>query len=689
MATSSYLFDHVDKHVSVWAWVSVAQIFLKSLRMGVAVIIATAVVVMGSAEARAQFITEQQLSAGWDDVRKQQPPELQLKLTLPKTRFYRGEVIRGKLTFINTSDKIPYHMWTGTYNRGGRICDIIYRAQDSTGKEVVDPLEGQMTDHGGMGNFTDLGEWSIELPVNEWRRFDQPGVYTIYATSSRVTTGKNEPGNSGRKQIALVSDKVQITIDPLPKEEETKILDAAKAVIAAPVKTDTGAALDDLRFLDTPASRQVLIDLLKSDDATIPRGSYEAGLGLRGTADPKAAAAELLAAVADKRLTMANVEHVYVLLSISASELPPRPSYTAPLEERVKWQKTYAAAAAKASKELNEIALKASGGEGAAFIEILISDYERNREDPAARRELGRFQLKLNKTQVERLLRSSNLSDDFLPLMRREAAAANPLALHALMRSQPAEVRALLLEDAKLEKSRFFAAPLGESEMGRLKTHTGRTSAPELDKALHQKLVSGGASSTGSYPAGTFFYLECFGSDKLLPEVIERYRASTTSETSRAVPEFMRFWMRYDLQGALKEMDAALQIRTPENSYHQASLHDVLDVAWNDGAIPLLTKALANKDPLVVISAVELLCKHVTETATVATLAEPCIAALERVYHPQFKTGRNSRDEQQNQGYSDLTSVINVASDMLKSNRWRDSMSETQKQRVTRMSRAE
>src|SRR5271170_7806797 len=39
---------------------------------------------------------------GWDDIRKSQPAGLQLRMTLPKTHFYQGEIINATLEFSNT-----------------------------------------------------------------------------------------------------------------------------------------------------------------------------------------------------------------------------------------------------------------------------------------------------------------------------------------------------------------------------------------------------------------------------------------------------------------------------------------------------------------------------------------------------------------------------------------------------------
>jgi hypothetical protein len=239
----------------------------------------------------------------WRSIRQSQPEGLQLKLTLPKDHFYQGEMIKASLEFSNLSPT-PYHLWTGNYDRSGRIPDIAFYAQDVAEQPVPDPLAwyfvmGGMG--GGMGNFQDLGKWTIALPVNQWLRFDKPGVYTLYAWSNRVQKGPKQhpPGLAHRDAgIPLVSDKVEITIDPLSSEMEQQIIAQAKTDIARGGGL-AAPALARLRYLQTPAARAELIPLLADRNL-----AFDAAMGLCAAPDPGSEAPEILTAVGQGQLPL-------------------------------------------------------------------------------------------------------------------------------------------------------------------------------------------------------------------------------------------------------------------------------------------------------------------------------------------------------------------------------------------------
>ena len=84
--------------------------------------------------------TGQDFQATWQKMRGRQQAGLTLELKLPKTEFHHGEIIQATLTFNNTSTN-RYHLWTGNYDRSGRIPDIAFRAEVEDRRAVTDPLE--------------------------------------------------------------------------------------------------------------------------------------------------------------------------------------------------------------------------------------------------------------------------------------------------------------------------------------------------------------------------------------------------------------------------------------------------------------------------------------------------------------------------------------------------------------------
>src|SRR2546430_7112477 len=161
------------------------KVFLASsgaLRLVVHAIYAAALVENAGADKVARF------TADWAKIRAQQPIGLSLKVILPRTSFYQGEVIPATLVFSNSSSSV-YHVWDGNYDRSGRIQDIAFFGVDAKGDAVIDPLawyfEQGLFYGGGLGDTEKLGEWRIALPANQWLRFDRSGRYRCYAWSNR------------------------------------------------------------------------------------------------------------------------------------------------------------------------------------------------------------------------------------------------------------------------------------------------------------------------------------------------------------------------------------------------------------------------------------------------------------------------------------------------------------------------
>ncbi len=151
--------------------------------------------------------TGQDFEATWQQMRGRQPAGLMLESKLPKTEFHQGEIIPATLTFKNTSTN-RYHLWTGNYDRSGRIPDIAFRAEGEDRRAVIDPLGWYFASQGyaggGLGNEQDLWQWSITLPANQWLRFDRPGTYPVYAFSSRPRPGTTKERDSGVNGVELV-----------------------------------------------------------------------------------------------------------------------------------------------------------------------------------------------------------------------------------------------------------------------------------------------------------------------------------------------------------------------------------------------------------------------------------------------------------------------------------------------------
>jgi hypothetical protein len=206
----------------------------------------------------------------WSKQRQAQPAVVTLELKLPKTSFTQGELIPATLIFANTSSN-SYHLWTGNYNRSGRVQDIGFRGESALGQSVPDPLAWYFKSFlgmgGGLGSYKALGSWSITLAANQWLRFDEPGTYQIYAWSSRPQPGTADYARPSPPGPQVVSQIVSIEITPLEPARERQMLSEALAALDRP--SDEGQrARDILRYLQTPDARSALRALLAKEEAS-------------------------------------------------------------------------------------------------------------------------------------------------------------------------------------------------------------------------------------------------------------------------------------------------------------------------------------------------------------------------------------------------------------------------------------
>jgi hypothetical protein len=126
----------------------------------------------------------------------------------------------------------------------------------------------------------------VNLNLNEWIRFDQPGTYTIVVVSHRVSgvsTGRS--GSLGTQSLGLTSNPIQLRIIPARKAWEEAELSSILNELEENSKA-TGLepdslkdAIADLRFLGTAAAARVMAQHLREDE---PFLMYECALGLDG-----------------------------------------------------------------------------------------------------------------------------------------------------------------------------------------------------------------------------------------------------------------------------------------------------------------------------------------------------------------------------------------------------------------------
>jgi len=293
----------------------------------------------------------------WNKVRTAQPEGVSLELSLDKKQYYQGELIHGALLFSNRSAQ-TYSLWTGTYDRSGRISDIAFFASDSSGKSVEDPLRWYFErggPGGGLGGYQGLGDWRIVLPVNQWLKFDRPGTYEVYAFSIRVQTGGQDSAQNSRKAVELASNKVTLEIVARDEKIEEQLIQAARAAKAAELEAKV---LKRLRYLDTPAARtELLAHLEKSQNS-------DALFGLYTAEDSDAMAAEILAAVKAGKLSPEKAQYPYAVLK--TKKLWTKTQQETPQEKAATEEVSlaYQEAWKKAQEEIEAAAKGGQGGRG-------------------------------------------------------------------------------------------------------------------------------------------------------------------------------------------------------------------------------------------------------------------------------------------------------------------------------------
>ena len=117
----------------------------------------------------------------------------------------------------------------------------------------------------------------ISLDLNQWVRFDQPGVYTLNVSSRRVLP----VNNSGNAQFTLASNVIELRIIPANPEWQAAALNAILQHLSTRGPEFESAAAD-LRYLATPAAIEEMTSRLREGYAFI---ATECSYGLLGVPD--------------------------------------------------------------------------------------------------------------------------------------------------------------------------------------------------------------------------------------------------------------------------------------------------------------------------------------------------------------------------------------------------------------------
>lgn len=234
-------------------------------------------------------------------------PKIVLKVSIANNQreFRIGETISLQLSFSSTV-KNRYRINMAQYDRSGRMDyeEFVVSPEDG----AVDPLPNHFAGMGGLTSYSFLGPepWSIQLDLNEWVRFTQPGEYRLTIVSRR-TIVRDPSATDGVSPVAARSNEITLKIvaaDPVWQKrvftEAVQTLDKPAPLKAEQMEqygTARRKAMLALRFLGTADAAREMVKRLRGDNS---EGlNYICLLGLKSTPERAAAQSAFEEALAD------------------------------------------------------------------------------------------------------------------------------------------------------------------------------------------------------------------------------------------------------------------------------------------------------------------------------------------------------------------------------------------------------
>lgn len=250
------------------------------------------------------------------------------------SNFHVGEVIPIELSFT-ASLPDAYDMDTRNYDRSGRL----NMEQFHVTPPGRDPLANYYADGafmgGGLGGSRVLSDEPqvMQEDLNEWVALDEPGHYTLYVTTGRVS----RRGPTKDKPLQLHSNSLEFDVSAAsPEWKEQTLASAVSALDSTASSDEKGEAIRVLRFLDSPRSIQELARQM----GDLPDGRrFDCIAGLAGSRHQDQVVQEL-----ERQMnapdTAITGDYLYTLtklkLQLEHQPLPPYPEHDA--QQQKIWQ---------------------------------------------------------------------------------------------------------------------------------------------------------------------------------------------------------------------------------------------------------------------------------------------------------------------------------------------------------------
>jgi hypothetical protein len=553
------------------------------------------------------------------------PIRLTLRLTDGRLQFRPGEIIPIELEFSSTTRK-RFTVDGATYDRSGRLTIdefVIDRIDD-----VSDPMLDYFASIGGFigGGIRGMGvlgdkPFTVKLELNEWFRFDEPGMYTLAVKSRRVTDEFVTP----YAVVAVESNTVSFEILPRDATWDASQLETARRIIDAnqpPLGARAGCRM--IRFLGTDAAAMEMIRRYGADTDHGCDFDYMAGLFSAANRAAVVRAMEGGLRAADQPVTGSYLRTLSTL-SVYLQHPEFRPAQTRATKGRL-----VAGGELSRRSDLIDAAMSMYGDmltaamldktDRARAISLAeaqaLTQRQPSAESAASRAHLAASFLDLPVERQTNLLEyqwRTLAGPAMLPVLRRliaaaptDAPSAADLALRRLAQLAPDEARPLILRGIQNPRRGATLKTLGSLRDAEL---------PELDDALAANFE---ASNSEIHAA----LVQRYATRKVAPRILASAREKIGVMACSQQASILAYFLRVDEATGSTLLDRAMTSRA---TGCWRSLNQIAALRMTPVVQARAVADLDNSDPDVVIAAIHTLGQHGSPAAL-----EPLRMAFQR-----------------------------------------------------------
>jgi len=496
------------------------------------------------------------------------PVTFTLRLAGARTQFHPGEIIPIALEF---SSSVPdrYVLDTATYDRSGRLTIDEFRVDPID--RVTDPMldyfaSASGTIGGGLRGSPVLGDApvTVKLELNDWFRFDRPGVFRLSARTRRV---RDELNGDRSADIVIESNAVTFEIVPPDARWAAATREFALQVLDAPtsdVERRQGCRL--LRFLGTDAA---VDDMIARYEDGRWGCQFDYTTGLFGAPDRERVVRAMEAALKRRDQAVSqNFLRTLAVLALYVAHPEYRPAQTPEIKGRIPPPGELARRRDLVEDQIaryRTVLIAAMTTKNGAARAITLADQFDATHDDALRHDLTESFLELPDDRQLRLLQHSwsRLADpEMLPVLRQLVAngpAVNQpygdIALLRFYQLAPEEGRAAILKEIAAPQRGRTLKTLGSLADGEL---------PRLDDRLASNVESAEGFEDLSLRAEL---LQRYATAGVAARVLASVRPRLNSLACQPKAALLSYFLRVDATLGKELLNAALAERERTGCY--------------------------------------------------------------------------------------------------------------------------